>query len=299
MRGAVPSNFLQGGLEAESRAPPRTFESQPNPSPVPLAELQQRVSDAGTSGPRLETTSEMPGYGSYDPQQAYQQTRSPFFSGAPGFGSVYPPFPNMQSTHTGSTSYPSFYPVHSSDYDLSQPTSEELQQIDMNRGYLLEQLPTTTSGVAPFGPMMAAQVEPLPDVNFSPPAQTRRGYRPRSSCKSTRSNNLDGDGVWICGRSRVSKKPRRQFSDGEREETNTVRKMGSCARCKALKLRVSSSVSTRYLDSVHLPELTIYESQCDKSNPCKRCLENGPKARTYFGTCFRGNLEELTLVRQG
>ena len=178
------------------------------------------------------------GYGSYYPQQAYQQTHSPYFS-----GSVYPPFPNMQPTHTGSTSYPSIYPVHSSDYDLSQPTSEELQQIDVTGGYLLEQFPTTTSGVASFGPMMAAQVEPLPDVNFSPPAQTR-GYRPRSSCKSTRSNNLDGNGVWVCGRRRVSKKPRRQFSDGEREETNTVRKMGSCARCKALKLRVSSSVST-------------------------------------------------------
>ena len=231
------------------------------------------------------------GYGSYYPQQAHQQTRSLYFS-----GSVYPPFPNMQSTHTGSTSYPSFYPVHSSDYDLSQPTSEELQQIDATGGYPLEQTPTKTSDVALFGPTMAAQLEPLPDVNFSPPAQTRV-YRPRSSCKSTRSNNLDGDGVWTCGR--VSKKPRRQFSDGEREETNTVRKMGSCARCRALKLRVSSTVRTSYLDSVHLPELTICEPQCDKGNPCKRCLENGPKARTYFGPCYRGNLEELTLVRQG
>ena len=186
-------------------------------------------------------------YGAYYPQQAYQQTRFPCYSGAPGFDSAYPPFPNMQSTHTGSTSYPSFYPVHSSDYDLSQPTSEELQQIDMTRGYLLEQLPTTTSGVTSFGPMMAAQVEPLPDIKFPPPAQTKRGYRLRSPCMSNRSNNCDGDGVWVCGRRRVSKKPRRQFSDGEREETNTVRKMGSCARCKALKLRVSPSVSTSYL----------------------------------------------------
>ena len=235
-------------------------------------------------------------YNSYFPQQEYQQMPSSWSSGAPGLSPIHLQHPNMQPTHTGSTSYGSFFPVHSSDYHTSQSTREELQQNYVTGGYPLAQLPTNTSGVASFGPTMAAQVGPLPDLNFSPPIQMM-GYGPHSSCRSTRSNNLDEDEVWTCGP--VSKKRRRHFSDGERKQRNAIRKMGSCARCRSLKLGVSQASAPRYCDSVHLPELTFCESQCDQGNPCKRCLENGPKARTYLGPCFRGNLEELTLARQG
>lgn len=211
------------------------------PSPVPLAELQQRVSDAGTSAPQLEPTSEMPwnmDYGSRYQQQAYQQMPSSWFSAAPQFNSIHPQYPNMQSTDTGSTSYGSFFPVHSSDYDLSQPTSEEFQQVYVAGGYRLAQLPTNTNDVAPFSPTMAAQVESPPDLKSSPPNQIM-SYGPQSSCRSARSNNLDEDEVWTGAP--VSKKRRRQFSDGEREQTKTIRKMGSCARCKYMKLRVSQA----------------------------------------------------------
>ena len=176
-------------------------------------------------------------YGSYYPQQTYQQTPL-CFSGAPGVNSVHPQYHNMQSTHTGSTSYLSFFPVHSSDYNFSQPTSEELQQTYVTGGYPLTQLPANTSGVASFGPMMAAQVEPIPDLNFSPPTQVI-DYGPHSPCRSTPSNNLDRDELRTCGP--VRKKPRRQFSDREREQMKSMRKIGNCARCKSMKLRVSQA----------------------------------------------------------
>lgn len=144
--------------------------------------------------------------------------------------------PDFESMQTQSTPYSTWSQVNPSDYNLSQPQSEEFQQI-----YNVNQNPFPQSysqiNCAPtFISMSGPQTGSLPNLGslYPPPGMEPKTY---NSHVTNSTKSFEEERVSNGGPSSTNKK-RRQFSPEDREKTKMVRTLGSCARCRKMKLKV-------------------------------------------------------------
>lgn len=143
---------------------------------------------------------------------------------------------DFESMRTQSTPYSTWSQVNHSDYNPSQPQSEEFQQIfDVNQNPFSQPYSHTncaatfisTSGPQTGSPLNLGSLYPYPVME----------PKPYNSRITNSTNSFEEDGISNGGPS-STKKRRRQFSPEDREKTKNVRKMGSCARCRKMKLKV-------------------------------------------------------------
>ena len=143
---------------------------------------------------------------------------------------------DFESMRTQSTPYSTWSQVNPSDYNSSQPQSEEFQQIyDVNQNPFPQPYShinyaatfISTSGPQTGSPLNSGSL-------YAPPLMEPKWYNPHITNSI---NSFEEDGIPNGGPSRSKKRPR-QFSPEDRENIKNVRKIGSCARCKRMKLKV-------------------------------------------------------------
>ena len=148
--------------------------------------------------------------------------------------------------HTDSESVPTQYTPYStgsqtnpSAYNPIQPQTEQLQQIYNIERNSHRQIYPHVSQPATF---VSTNVIPTPSRLSPGSLQTPPGMESKPYyCDITNStNSFEEDGVSHGGPS-GTKKRRRQLSPEDREKAKNVRRMGSCARCRIMKLRASLS----------------------------------------------------------
>ena len=143
---------------------------------------------------------------------------------------------DFESMQTQSTPCSPWSQVNLSDYNPSQPQSEEFQHVyDFDENPFLESY-THTNCPATFISTSGPQTGSLLYLGSSYPPQVMVP-KPENSHVTNSTNSFEEDGVSIGGPS-SGKKRRRQFSPEGREKTKNVRKIGSCARCRKMKLKV-------------------------------------------------------------
>lgn len=144
---------------------------------------------------------------------------------------------DSESMPTRYTPYSTWSQINPSDYNHSQPQSEAFQQFyDMNENPFGQPY-NHISRAATFISTVGTQTGSIrnPGSLYPPQVMEPKCY---NSHITNSSNSFEEDRVSNGGPS-STKKRRRQFSPEGREKTKNVRRMGSCARCRIMKLKVS------------------------------------------------------------
>ena len=166
----------------------------------------------------------------------------PFQDPQPGPAQAGPQGSTGMSAHldycTDSESMPTQYTPYSTESQLkppnnnhSHPHSEDFQQLYKTGESTIRQPYTHNSNAATYNSTNGTYIGiPLNSCSLY--------QHPMYNTPLTNStNSFEQDGVSNGGPS-SSKKRRRQFSPEDREKTKNVRKLGSCARCRRMKLKV-------------------------------------------------------------
>ena len=181
---------------------------------------------------------------------------------------------DFEPMQTQSSPYSTWSQVNPSDYNPSQPQSEEFQQIyDVNQNLFPQPYShincaatfISTSGPQTGSPLSFGSLYP-------PPVMEPKSY---NSHLTNSTNGFVEDGISNGGPSNT-KKRRRQSSLEGRENTQNVRKMGSCARCRKMKLRVMlpllllpCQVCLPYLSATKKPPAASAERYSAKLGPIR------------------------------
>ncbi|KAL2039008.1 hypothetical protein N7G274_008348 [Stereocaulon virgatum] len=262
--------------ESGALDPSMDFQNQAMASLVPHT-LSQQVSPALRAyvRPQETLTGGMNNFHWVDDGASLHQPQvnySTFALSAPAPSLAYMPV-NLHSMHYthiqpapfGSDSLDSWDPLHSSDYSSSQRTPGDFQN-----PYAIDE----TSQIQPhasFIPTRAVKVESSPD-DFS------NAMAPMASVKSYNSQRMtpnDGNVASEITSSAGPKTKTRKMTPEQRANAKMMRIIGNCIRCKIMKL------------------------SCDQGRPCRKCSAIVGKTRTYREPCFRENLDDASIVRQG
>ena len=145
----------------------------------------------------------------------------------------------FEPMQTQSSHYSTWSQVNLSDYNSSQPQSVEFQQIyDVNQDPFPHPY-SHTNCAATFISTSGPQTGSLPNLGSSylRPGMELKSYNSSYNSYVTNStNSIDEERASNGGPSRTKK--RRQFSPEDREKIKMVRTLGSCARCRKMKLKV-------------------------------------------------------------
>lgn len=146
-------------------------------------------------------------------------------------------FEVMQSQ---STPYSTWSQVNPSDYNASQPQSEEYQHIYGSNENPFPEPYTYSNCAATFISTSGPQTGSFLNLDSLYPPQVMEP-KLHNSYVTNSTNSVEEDGV-SNGRPPSGKKRRGRFSPEGREKTKNVRKLGSCARCRKMKLGVIFSL---------------------------------------------------------
>ena len=172
----------------------------------------------------------------YDPQMPQPSLAQAYFQRPTSMNAPLAYRTDFESLQTQSTPYSTWSQVNPSDYNASQPQSEEFQHIyNLNENPFPEPY-THSNSAATFISTSGPQTGSLLNLGSLLPPQMMEP-KSHNSYVTNSTNSFEEDGVSNGGPSN-GKKRRRQFSPENREKTKNVRKLGSCARCKKMKLNV-------------------------------------------------------------
>lgn len=145
-------------------------------------------------------------------------------------------YTDSESIPTQYTPYSTESQINPPNYNHSHPHSEDFQQIYKTNESTIRQPYTPNSNAATYSPTSGTYTGSLlnPGSLCQHPLMEPRSY---NAPLTNSTNSFEQDGVSNGGASSIRKR-RRQFSPEDRERTKNVRKMGSCARCRIMKLKV-------------------------------------------------------------
>ena len=178
----------------------------------------------------------------YQPHMHYSMPTPSTPAPQPGFlpTNLSPsPYMNAQHTQPGSSSYDSWDVLHTTDYNSSQRTSEELQHSYLMEGYASPQLHQYNGPQASYIPTDAIQVESLPEDNSIALGQITSTAPFDSRLATSSDGNID-DGL----SNGVKPNPKkRHLTPDQQRNAKIMRKVGSCIRCRIMKTPVSFPLS--------------------------------------------------------
>ena len=176
-------------------------------------------------------------------------------------------YTDSESMQTRYTPHSTWSQINPSDYNHSQPQSEAFQQLyNVNENQFgqpynhISRAPTyiSTSGT---------QTGSLRNPGSLHPSQTMESKGSKSHITNS-INSFEEDRV-SDGGPPSTKKRRRQFGPEDREQTRNVRRMGSCERCRIMKLKVSFPVfllpcqlCLRSLSAMNKPPAAVNAKRC-------------------------------------